>query len=82
MTDTNKPATRDLFAQWVEEQFGENEQPDEPAKEAPVPENRPTPMGEAENYSPAPTRDLFELMVHDSMKNGFSDDTGLWRNIL
>ena len=82
MTDTNKPATRDLFAQWVEEQFGENEQPDKPTEDAPELENRPSPMGSAENYSPTPTRDKFAERLNEAMANGFSDDSGLWRRII
>ena len=86
MANTNKPATRDLFAEWAAAMFGDNVPPDEhteePAEETPEPENRPTPIGSAENYSPTPTRDLFAMMAHESMQNGFSDNSGLWRRII
>ena len=82
MSETNKPSTRDLFAEWAGAMFGDNEQPDELIKDTPEPENGPSPIGDAENYSPAPTRDLFAEMAHESMINGFSDDSGLWRRII
>ena len=77
MSETNKPSTRDLFAEWAGAMFGDNEQPDEPAKDTPEPENRPSPIGDAENYSPTPTRDLFATTADDALSNGFNDDTGL-----
>lgn len=79
---SDNKSTRDLFAEWAGVMFGENGQPDEPAKEAPEPENRPTPIGNAENYSPTPTRDLFAMTADEALSNGFNDDTGLWRQII
>lgn len=79
---SDNKSTRDLFAEWAGAIFGDNVQPDAPAEETPEPENRPTPMGDAENYSPTPTRDLFATTADDALSNGFNDDTGLWRQII
>ena len=82
MSETNKPSTRDLFAEWARAMLGDNGQSDEPAKGTPESENRPSPIGDAENYSPTPTRDLFAMTANEALSNGFNDDSGLWRNIL
>lgn len=79
---SDNKSTRDLFAEWAGAIFGDNVQPDAPAEETPEPENRPTPIGNAENYSPTPTRDLFAMTADEALSNGFNDDSGLWRNIL
>lgn len=79
---SDNKSTRDLFAEWAGAIFGDNVQPDAPAKEAPEPENRPSPMGDAESYSLTPTRDLFATTADDALSNGFNDDTGLWRRII
>ena len=79
---SDNKSTRDLFAEWAGAIFGDNVQPDAPAEETPEPENRPTPIGNAENYSPTPTRDLFATTADDALSNGFNDDTGLWRQII
>lgn len=82
MSETNKPSTRDLFAEWAGAIFGDNVQPDAPAEETPEPENRPSPMGDAENYSPTTARDLFAMTADEALSNGFNDDSGLWRRII
>ena len=79
---SDNKSTRDLFAEWAGAMFGENGQQDEPAKEAPEPENRPTPMGDAENYSLTTARDLFAMTADEALSNGFNDDSGLWRRII
>lgn len=82
MANTNKPAARDLFVEWANDSgfvAVETAQGEAPTME---PVNRPSPMGSAENYSPTPTRDLFAMMAHESMQNGFNDDSGLWRRII
>ena len=79
---SDNKSTRDLFAEWARAMFGGYEQSDDPAKEAPEPENRPSPMGDAENYSPTPTRDLFAMTANEALSNGFNDDSGLWRRII
>lgn len=79
---SDNKSTRDLFAEWAGAIFGDNVQPDAPAEETPEPENRPTPIGNAENYSPTPTRDLFAMTADEALSNGFNDDTGLWRQII
>ena len=79
---SDNKSTREQFAEGAETMFGENVPPDEPAKEAPEPENTPSPMGSAENYSSTPARDLFAMQVNEAMANGFSDDSGLWRRII
>ena len=62
--------------------FSENVQLDEHVKEAPESENRPSPMGDAENYSPTTARDLFAMTADEALSNGFNDDSGLWRRII
>ena len=79
---SDNKSTRDLFAEWAGAMFGDNEQPDAPSKDFPELENRPSPIGNAENYSPTPTRDLFAMTADEALSNGFNDDSGLWRRII
>lgn len=65
MANTNKPATRDLFAEWANNSGftgAETAQGEAPATE---PINRPSPLGSVGINSPTPTRDLFAMVVYD-----------------